>query len=198
MGKEVVTAGSSLKFDGEGTDADILYTLPKPAKKVLIRIFDNKNNMVGEIWKENIGRGNQTVTWDGMQLDNTISSAGQFKTRVFAWDQFADPIDVRTKTTGIVESVYFENGETVLKVDGNKVFLRDVDSFHNPGARNAPSLQPQSAKNTLRAENTTATNLPLEAIQKPKVNLKQINNTSGQKAYEKHVPTTGLTSVYDE
>jgi hypothetical protein len=38
-------------------------------------------------------------------------------------------IKAETKATGVVESVFFENGETVLKVDGRKVFLRDVDSF---------------------------------------------------------------------
>ena len=65
LGKEVVTSGSSLKFEGEGTKADILFTLPEKAEKVLVRIFDKKRNMVGEVWQENIGRGNQTFTWDG-------------------------------------------------------------------------------------------------------------------------------------
>ena len=69
LGKEVVTQGRSLNFEGEGKDADILFTLPKPAAKALVRIYDSKNNMVGEIWKENLGRGNQNVMWDGTALD---------------------------------------------------------------------------------------------------------------------------------
>jgi flagellar basal-body rod modification protein FlgD len=208
LGKEVVTAGSSLKFEGEGTEADILYTLPKPADKVLIRVFDGRNNMVGEMWKENIGRGNQTASWDGMQLDQSISAPGEFTTKVFAWDRFADPIDVQTKSTGIVESVFFENGETVLKVDGKKVFLRDVDSFHNPGAKKPqmPSMKPNinvgsnmgSPIGQLRAENNAATNLPIEAATRSKVNLNQGNNNRGMNAYKEQIPTTGITSVYDE
>jgi flagellar basal-body rod modification protein FlgD len=216
LGKEVVTTGSSLEFKGEGTTSDILYTLPKPADKVLIRIFDSNNSMVGEIWKENIGRGNQTESWDGMQLDGAISGSGQFKTQVYAWDQFADPIEVKTKTTGRVESVFFENGETVLKVDGKKVFLRDVDSFHNPGALqrgeakvqrpSMPNVQAgktmESAipsmnnNNTLQAKNN-GSNLPLDSMNKTKVNLNKINNQAGLNAYRQQEPTTGLTSVYD-
>lgn len=212
LGKEVVTSGSSLKFDGEGTTSDILYTLPKPADKVLIRVFDTNNAMVGEIWKENIGRGNQNVTWDGMQLDGAVSGKGDFKTQVYAWDKFADPIDVQTKATGIVESVYFENGETVLMVDGNKVFLRDVDSFHNAGALRKGSAVESKAEpivqqgrqmgslipsKTRASANMGASNLPLASATQAKVNLNKLNNQAGLNAYKKQEPTTGLSNAYD-
>ncbi len=205
LGKEVVTTGSSLKFEGEGTEADILYTLPKPADKVLIRIFDKSNNMVGEMWKENIGRGNQNATWDGTQLDSAVSGAGEFRTQVFAWDRNADPIEVVTKTTGKVESVFFENGETVLKVDGRKVFLRDVDSFHTPGVNtkqmesNSPKvnagMQMGSLFNPKSQANNAATNLPIDQMKQAKVNL---NNKQVLDSYKEHKPTTGITSIYDE
>jgi flagellar basal-body rod modification protein FlgD len=133
LGKEVVTTGRTLKHEGEGTQADILFNLEKNASKVLVRIYDGNNAMVGEMWKENIGRGNQSVTWDGIQLDSTPAAAGDYSVGVYAWDYTAEPIEVKTKVTGTVESVFFENGQTVLQVDGKKVFLRDVDSFHMPG-----------------------------------------------------------------
>lgn len=212
LGKEVVTLGSSLKYEGEGTDADVLFTLPKPADKVLVRIFDKSNNMVGEMWKENIGRGNQSVMWDGLQLDNSYSAAGEFRTQVFAWDKFADPIEVQMKSTGRVESVFFENGETVLKVDGKKVFLRDVDSFHSPGTNvnnfQGPKQQPNinagrrmgSPLNagSSPAVNNAAKTLPLAQDVQAKVNLNKVNNQNGMNAYKEQVPTTGITSVYDE
>ncbi|MBT4792666.1 MAG: hypothetical protein HON90_13920 [Halobacteriovoraceae bacterium] len=208
LGKEVVTSGSSLKFEGEGTDADILFSLPRPASKVLVRVFDARNNMVGEMWRENIGRGNQTVSWDGLQLDNTITAPGEFRTQVFAWDQFADPVDVKTKSTGLVESVFFENGETVLKVDGKKVFLRDVDSFHTPGTtKKIKPKAPQPIVNSGRSmgsplNNTSAksipTNLPLAQNTQANVNLNKVNNHKAVNDYAKNIPTTGITSVYDE
>jgi len=213
LGKEVVTSGSTVKFEGEGTEADILFNLEKPASKVLVRIFDTKNNMVGEMWRENIGRGNQTMSWDGLQLDQTITAEGKYKTTIFAWDNFAEPINVDTKSTGVVESVFFENGETVFKVDGKKVFLRDVDSFHTPGAR-APRMDSHVKQRPIvnvgrsmgsplnRANpasvNNAAKNLPLAQTTQAKVNFNKVNNAGGVNAYEKNMPTTGITSVYDD
>ncbi len=157
LGKEVVTSGRSLDFKGEGTDADVLFTLPRPASRALIRIFDSKNNMVGEIWKENLGRGNNNVQWDGKQLDGAISGAGEFKVNVLAWDDNADPMEVQTKVKGQVESVFFENGEAVLLVDGKKVFLRDVDSFHVPGQTQNVNVHGKNAPGTASAFNQAQT-----------------------------------------
>lgn len=209
LGKEVVTTGSSLKLE-EGKPAEILFNLPKPAAKVALRIYDSNNAMVGEIWKDNIGRGNQNFSWDGIQLDGGIALPGEYKTQVLAWDQFSDPINVKTKNTGIVKSVFFENGETVLNVDGKKVFLRDVDSFHTPkenvfGNAQKAGLQGVSNANGNMMQKSAArnsvSNLPLEKMNQPKVNLNSaqaksaIINNYRQQTPE---PTTGITSVYDE
>lgn len=133
LGKEVVTSGSSLNYEGDGREADILFTLEKAADKVLVRVLDDKNNIVNEIWKENLGRGNQTVSWDGIAMDGGQERAGQFKVAITAWDQNADKLPVQMKVKGTVESIFFEGGETVLQVNGKKIFLRDVDSFHDKG-----------------------------------------------------------------
>lgn len=207
LGKEVVTSGSTLNFGGEGTQGDILFALPKPASKVLVRIYDSSNNMVGEIWKENIGRGNQNFTWDGYQMDKTIANKGEYRTQVMAWDEFSEPMDVKTKNTGVVESVFFENGETVLQVNGKKVFLRDVDSFHVPGTRqpqkndinskkvNAGGTMGNAVEEFKRTQaNNAPKNLPIATSQPAKVNL---NRAEKLQAYNSE-PTTGLTSVYDE
>lgn len=199
LGKEVVTNGSSMNFDGE--DGDVLFTLPKPATKVLVRVFDKNNNMVSEMWKENIGRGNQTVTWDGVGLDGTTQVAGDYRVDVRAWDQFSDPIEVATKVKGTVKSVFFENGETVLDVDGKKVFLRDVDSFHSEGiaqktAYKDTGKQVSSALQGVEVREAAKNNgakLPLAQNVRNEVNLNQMKP-------QKSVPrklSTGITNVYD-
>lgn len=214
LGKEVVTQGSSLDFEGEGTEADILFTLPQPASKALVRIFDSKNNMVGEMWKENLGRGNQNVEWDGTQLDGAISGAGEFSVSVLAWDDSAEPMPVETKVKGQVDSVFFENGETVLLVDGKKVFLRDVDSFHTPGKTEKIELsekgadltagavaraQREMAQNSASAGNAAKsipTNLPIANGANSNVNLNRQAPVDAYKANNRQVGT-GITNVYD-
>lgn len=209
LGKEVVTTGRSLKHNGEGTESDVLFTLDKNASKVLVRIYDNNNAMVGEMWKENIGRGNQTITWDGTQLDTTAAAAGDYSVQVHAWDYQADPIDVKTKVTGTVESVFFENGQTVLLVDGKKVFLRDVDSFHIPGknAQNNITKTEVKAGGQLEGlnfsnknnrevsdqEKLMPSNLPVALKNENQVKL---NKLDGVKAYNNQIGT-GITDVYD-
>lgn len=195
LGKEVVTSGSSMKIKEDGGEGDILFNLDKNASKVLVRIYDSKNNMVGEIWKENIGHGNQTVTWDGVQLDGSPSIKGDYHVDVKAWDYQAEPVTVSTKATGVVESVFFENGETVLLVGGKKVYLRDVDSFHMPGTRLAQSANVAGPK---AGAKTTAENLPIAPIENSEVNFRQKPDIkSSIRAYNDHEPTTGITDVYD-
>lgn len=203
LGKEVVTTGSSLKYGGEGSQAEILFQLPKPASKVLIRIFDSKNSMVGEIWKENIGRGNQNLSWDGKRLDGAYEVEGEYRTQVMAWDETSEPIEVQTKTTGLVESVFFEDGETVLMVKGKKVFLRDVDSFHVPNTNKPMASAGAQLERELMAQRniaakTDASKLPIASSNDSEVNLNKTNMKTGVNAYRAQQPTTGLTNVYDE
>src|SRR5690606_7423953 len=108
------------------------------------------------------------------------------------WDEASEPINVETKVTGIVESVFFENGETVLQVDGKKVFLRDVDSFHMPGAK-----AQNAAMNNVQA-NPSSENFPIDSKQKSEVNLNTRVTPEVVNQYKKaEGPTTGLTNVYD-
>lgn len=190
LGKEVITTGSSLKLNEDGGQADVLFKLPKEASKVMVRVFDKQNALVGEVWKENVGRGNQNITWDGISLDGTTSAKGDYRVQVTAWDQNSDPIDVETKSRGIVRSVTFENGEAILDVGGRRVFLRDVDSFHSPVDKNI-----QEAMSKVEAKKSQK-NLPLAQNTNSRVNYKS-DKTSGLNSYKKNEINTGITNVYD-
>lgn len=209
LGKEIVTNGNSINYKGEGTDADIMFNLPEPASKVAIRILDKKNNIVGEIWKEGVGRGHQQVAWDGERLDGQYAGKGEFSIKVMAWDGDANPINVSSKTTGKVESVFFENGETVFLVNGRKLYMRDVDSFHVPGGveKNHKQIQAdasrrQTAVNALGAAIKDQQKLPVASNKTPVVNLENTGTVPNQqqavnnyKSVQQQKPSTG---VYDE
>lgn len=130
VGKKVVTTGSSLDLKESGDQGDVLFKLDGQASKVMIRILDSKNNVAGEIWKEGLSEGAHQVTWDGVALDGTPAVKGQYRVQVKAWDDMGQEVGTRTEATGIVSSVTFDQGEPVLTVNGQKVFLRDVASFH--------------------------------------------------------------------
>ncbi len=132
LGKKVVTSGNSTFFGGEGKDADILFSLEEPAKDVMIRILDDKNNISGEIWKKNLSKGPQLISWDGERPDGVLAKEGNYKVVVKAWDEMSGEVDVESQQEGIVESVSFDDGEMILGIDGKKVYLRDVAQFSLP------------------------------------------------------------------
>lgn len=142
VGKKVVTTGSTLNLKESGDTGNVLFKLDGDASKVMVRILDEKNNVMGEMWRDGMSRGSHEITWDGVALDGTPAVKGSYKTIVKAWDEMGNEIGTRTEATGTVQSVTFDEGEPVLSVDGQKVYLRDVVSFHtaesNVGAKISP------------------------------------------------------------
>ena len=112
-------------------------------------------------------------------------------------------MNVETKVKGNVESVFFENGETVLMVDGKKVFLRDVDSFHVPGKTkdialkdDKPAISESLAGVEIQPAKSNPTNLPIAGRSNSGVKLNSVKPVDAYKANNQAVGT-GLTNVYD-
>jgi flagellar basal-body rod modification protein FlgD len=155
LGKEVVSAGTSLKLREDGELSTIPFKLEKDAKDLVIRILDQKGQIVKQIQKENIGRGSQTITWQGDMQDGQTAAKGDYSIQVYAWDKNAVPVNTKTMSSGLVQSVTFDKGEAVFKLkNGQQVFLRDVVSFNTPREKIAapPPLPPSMAKNDLGAK----------------------------------------------
>ena len=130
IGKKVVTNGSSIDLKNSGDPGDVLFKLDGDSAKVMVRILDDRNNVMGEIWKDGMSGGSHQVTWDGVALDGSPAVKGSYHAQVKAWDSMGNEVGTRTEATGTVQSVTFDEGEPVLTVNGQKVFLRDVKSFH--------------------------------------------------------------------
>ncbi len=149
VGKQVVTSGSSMKLNQEGDNADVLFKLDGEAGKVMIRIIDDKNQIVGEMWKEGMSAGSHSVTWNGVTLDGQLAAPGTYKAQVKAWGPTGLDVPAHTQATGLVTNVTFDGGEPVLTVSGQKVYLRDVASFqvagHGAPVQNMPTAQGQQA-----------------------------------------------------
>lgn len=144
IGKAVQTAGTSVPYDGQSMAVNLPFHLSKPAKNVTIRIFDKSNNLIAQLDKDSMGMGANSVTWNGKQMDKTRSVKGDYRFEVQAYDEKYQPFKGETKAEGIVTGVAFENGETILEVDGNKkVALRDVDSFFQPKVKHGAAKNHQ-------------------------------------------------------
>ena len=160
LGKKVITRGTTVDYNGEGKDVELPFYLDKAAKNVIVRIYDNRNQMIGKIDKEDLGKGQQGITWDGVGLDGQIAPKEQYHFDVIAFDDKNEKFQGVTRAEGTVSGVRFENGETILDVSGGrKVFLKDVESFSLPekdlASKNLPALQKEAASRYNQVENQT-------------------------------------------
>lgn len=175
VGKKVVTTGSTINLKNSGDPGDVLFKLDGEASKVMVRILDEKNNVMGEIWKDGMSEGSHHITWDGVALDGSPAVKGSYRAQVKAWDNMGNEVGTKTEATGIVQSVTFDEGEPVLTVNGQKVFLRDVQSFH-------------TAETTTHAANNSDLSGQNGSI--------QFNNNNAANA--KSVPTQQAINAYGE
>ncbi|MGE3609976.1 MAG: flagellar hook assembly protein FlgD [Bacteriovoracaceae bacterium] len=175
VGKKVVTTGSTLELKENGDSGDVLFKLDSDASRVMVRILDEKNNVMGEIWKEGMSQGSHQLTWDGVALDGTPAVKGKYKIQVKAWDQNNIEVGTRTEATGVVTSVTFDEGEPVLTVNNQKVYLRDVASFH-----------------TEETQTHQATNSDLSGQAAPMVQSNKNNSVPVEQAMNAYSENTGI------
>ncbi|MFP5386527.1 MAG: flagellar hook assembly protein FlgD [Bacteriovoracia bacterium] len=166
VGKKVVTTGSTINLKNSGDPGDVLFKLDGDASKVLVRILDDKNNIMGEIWKDGMSQGSHQVTWDGVALDGSPAVKGTYRAQVKAWDPNGNEVGTRTEATGVVQTVTFDEGEPVLTVNGQKVYLRDVQSFHTADvqthAANNSELSGQDGSIQFTNNGVTPKNVPTQ------------------------------------
>lgn len=151
LGRKVVTSGTSIDYKGDGKDVKVPFFLDQPAKAAVINILDNKNQLVARIERENLNRGMQDVTWDGIGFDGQIAAKETYHFEVIGFDENNNKFNGSTRSEGLVQGVHFEDGETVLDLaNGKKVFLKDVQSFsvaeNNDSGKNSPALQKQATQ----------------------------------------------------
>lgn len=181
VGKKVVTTGSTINLKNSGDPGDVLFKLDGDAAKVMVRIVDEKNNVMGEIWKDGMSGGSHQVTWDGVALDGSPAVKGSYRAQVKAWDNMGNEVGTKTEATGVVQSVTFDEGEPVLTVDGQKVYLRDVQSFHTA------EVQTHAANNSDLSGHDGSIQFKNNAV-----NAKTVPAQQAMNAYSEN------TGIYDE
>ncbi len=132
LGKEVFTEGSTINFDGVNQPL-IPFSLDRSASKVLVRVFDERGQLISQLERESMSEGPQNMRWDGISNDGTRATGGTYRVEVLAWDHNEELFQGQTQGTGIVSGVQFENGDTILVLEGGRrISLRDVTSFAMP------------------------------------------------------------------
>ena len=147
LGKKVMTRSASVKHHGEGSTATINFKVPQAIERGFVRIFDQKRQMIAQIPIGQKSAGSQSVLWDGKQLDGQDAGKGIYTFDVKTWDRLNNQVVAQTHAEGVVAGVDFDQyGEPIVIVDGKKVYLRDVQSFHLPQDKQIHSKAYQKIK----------------------------------------------------
>ena len=62
LGKEVTTAGTSIKYDGLSRDTNLPFVLPKSASKAIVKILDKNRQLIKQIEVENLPKGFNSIS----------------------------------------------------------------------------------------------------------------------------------------
>lgn len=150
LGRKVVTSGTSIDYSGDGKDVRVPFFLDQPAKNAVVNILDNKNQLIARIERQDLNKGMQDVTWDGVGFDGQIAAKETYHFEVLGFDENNTKFLGSTRAEGLVQGIHFEDGETILDLsNGKKVFLKDVQSFsvaeNSDTGKSIPSLQKKAA-----------------------------------------------------
>ena len=125
IGKTVKASGDSINVS-DGVSEKIYFDLPEDASGTLISVYDKADNLVATINAGALNSGDQSLTWDGTDLEGNSVSDGDYTFKVAATDADGNTIEVSTFTTARITGVTFENGTTYLMAGGKRIPLGDV------------------------------------------------------------------------
>lgn len=132
LGKEVMALGSTVELQRDGQEAPVFFKLESPMQKVVVKVFDQFNNLIGQVESEDLPVGDHELVWDGNYLDGGQAKSGVYNITVVGWDEESNKKTIESKISGIVQGITFHKDGPLLHVGGRKIFLRDIASFKVP------------------------------------------------------------------
>ncbi len=152
IGKRVMSDFSKINYDKK-SEPTVKFDLPANTSETLVAVADEKGEVVREIKLGAMKQGPQAIKWDGKSTKGLEQPAGNYTFHVMAKDMAGKPVEVKTGNSGIVSGVVFDQGRTLLMVDGKKIPVESVGQIEQDVA--APKAPVAAAEaNPLTAPNT--------------------------------------------
>lgn len=131
IGKTVSAAGSQFEVSNGHIDP-IRFNLEADAEVVKIGIYDAAGNHLRTLEGGAMVAGEQTVAWDGVDLDGNSAQEGIYSFEVLAVDADDQIVDTTTYTNGKVTGVNYKNGTPYLLANQIEIPLSSVISVAEP------------------------------------------------------------------
>jgi flagellar hook assembly protein FlgD len=125
IGKEVVTSGNNINFDGRNA-ANIDFNLNNKASNVNINIYDETGKFVDTISYGSMDSGEQSATWYGKDSNGNYMTEGNYSYEVYAADENKNKIGTASYSTGVVEGITFIEGVGYVLINDQKIPIGDI------------------------------------------------------------------------
>jgi flagellar basal-body rod modification protein FlgD len=125
IGREVVAGGDTFHLS-EGKGSYLSFTLDGPTAETRLRIYDSGNRLVREVELGPMESGYHVWEWNGRDGNGNLLPQGQYRFEVIGMDLYGEAVGVSLSIRGIVDAVRFEDGRTMLLVNGIPVALNEI------------------------------------------------------------------------
>ncbi|MEN6625623.1 MAG: flagellar hook capping FlgD N-terminal domain-containing protein [Candidatus Sumerlaeia bacterium] len=130
IGREVTVSGNQVTLDN-GTASGANFVLASDAETVSVNVYDGNNELVDTVSLGDLDSGTHTFTWDGKKSSGAAASDGTYTFKVVATGSDGTSVTVAPTFTGTVDSIEFENGNTMLNIGGGSWPVSSVVSIGN-------------------------------------------------------------------
>jgi flagellar basal-body rod modification protein FlgD len=127
IGKTVVASGSSTQVK-DGVAEKLRFDLGADASRVDIKLYDAAGNFIRSIENDAMNQGQQSITWDGTDMNGNAVPDGTYTFQVMALDANQTAVSVSTYTTGIISGVNFRDGSAYLLAGDIEIPMSSVVS----------------------------------------------------------------------
>ncbi|MCB0365225.1 MAG: flagellar biosynthesis protein FlgD [Bdellovibrionaceae bacterium] len=141
IGKAVSGDSSKISRTDEAETHDIRYDLLNDAQKVVVKVLDANNQPVRELEFNDIKKGKNEVSWNGLTEDGQPARAGQYRLHIEAVGSNGLKVAAITQFEGRISGVNFTPQGPVLLVGNQSIRLSDVKKIVDPAVLAAQQVQ---------------------------------------------------------
>ena len=125
IGKKIQALGDRVYKAGDQIDP-IEFNLSDDAAGVYVKIYDPYGEFVRDLSLGPMAAGQQSTTWDGLDLKDAQAPDGSYRYEVMAMDAEGNTVGVTPFTTGRVAGVYYKNGTAYLMTADQEIPMGNV------------------------------------------------------------------------
>jgi flagellar basal-body rod modification protein FlgD len=125
IGKDVKASAESFQFGGSG-DVRLGYSLDTAADHVTVKILDESGTVVRTITNGGSAKGDNALTWDGLNDAGEAAASGKYHFSVEAVDASGQAVGSSRYVYGTVSGVRFKEDGSYFVVDGVEISFADI------------------------------------------------------------------------